>query len=219
MVPGVEGRAGRRPEVLAALRSAAEPRSIAALADELGLHVNTVRLHLEVLVREGRVEPVAVERRSPGRPPLLFRAVPGMDPAGPRRYRLLAEVLVESLATGPAPAERARAAGRAWGSQLAQSVATTRTAANPRERLVALLDELGFAPEHRAVGRRSQIDLRHCPFLEIAEHRSQVVCPVHLGLMQGALSTWNAPVTVDRLEAFVEPDRCVAHLARVGGAR
>jgi predicted ArsR family transcriptional regulator len=137
-----------------------------------------------------------------------------MDPTGPRQYRLLAEVLTESLATGPDPAERAAEAGRAWGSQLAQTLGAAPTRLKPTERLVALLHELGFAPERRRVGRRSQIGLHHCPFLELAEHRSHVVCPVHLGLMQGALSAWDAPVTVDRLEPFAEPDLCVAHLVR-----
>jgi predicted ArsR family transcriptional regulator len=206
------GRRGRRLDVLDVLRSATAPLSIVAIAGELGVHPNTVRLHLEALVREGRVEQVEPDRRGPGRPPLLFRAIGGMDPAGPRQYRLLAEILTENLARGPDPADRAVSAGRAWGDQLAQ----TRSAepAAPTERLVALLEELGFAPEYHAGGRGGQIDLRSCPFLEIAEHRAQVVCPVHLGLMRGALSAWDAPVTVDRLEAFAEPDRCIAHLAR-----
>jgi predicted ArsR family transcriptional regulator len=55
--------------------------------------------------------------------------------------------------------------------------------------------------------------LRHCPFLEVAADRSSVVCPVHLGLMQGALDAWDAPLTVDRLDPFVEPDLCLAHLS------
>ena len=46
--------------------------------------------------------------------------------------------------------------------------------------------------------------------------RTAIVCPIHLGFMQGALKTWAAPVTVDRLDAFVEPDLCVAHLTGVG---
>jgi len=57
--------------------------------------------------------------------------------------------------------------------------------------------------------------LRHCPFLELAETSAQVVCPVHLGLMQGAMDAWGAPVDVDRLDAFVEPDLCLAHLTPV----
>ena len=79
------------------------------------------------------------------------------------------------------------------------------------EHLVGLLDELGFAPERRG---DEEIGLRHCPFLELAESQKAVVCPIHLGLMQGALETWEASVTVDRLDAFVEPDLCLAQLTR-----
>jgi predicted ArsR family transcriptional regulator len=48
----------------------------------------------------------------------------------------------------------------------------------------------------------------------LAEERSAVVCPIHLGLMQGALEAWNAPVTVDRLEPFVEPGLCLTHMKK-----
>ncbi len=79
-------------------------------------------------------------------------------------------------------------------------------------RLIDVLDQLGFAPERRRVDGEQQVGLRHCPFLELAESQTAVVCPIHLGLMQGALETWGAPVTVERLDAFVEPDLCLAHL-------
>ena len=49
------------------------------------------------------------------------------------------------------------------------------------------------------------IRLRHCPFLELAEGYDQLVCAIHLGLMQGALSGLGAPVTASRLEPFAEP--------------
>ncbi|MGW6292366.1 helix-turn-helix transcriptional regulator [Streptomyces sp. NPDC055058] len=57
--------------------------------------------------------------------------------------------------------------------------------------------------------------LRHCPFLELAEEYGEIVCPLHLGLMQGALEQQRAPVAAVRLEPFAEPDVCVAHLAPV----
>ena len=71
---------------------------------------------------------------------------------------------------------------------------------------------MGFAPQLRTVDGQQQVGLRHCPFLELADGGSDVVCPVHLGLMRGALEAWNAPVTVEKLEPFVEPDLCLAHL-------
>ena len=87
------------------------------------------------------------------------------------------------------------------------------------DRLVGVLDDLGFAPERRTSNGAQSIGLRHCPFLELAETRGTVVCPVHLGLMQGALETWTAPVSVDRLDAFVEPDLCLAHIKPVEAGR
>ena len=87
------------------------------------------------------------------------------------------------------------------------------------DHLVGVLDELGFAPERRESGGEQQIGLRHCPFLELAEARAGVVCPIHLGLMQGALESWESPVAVDGLDAFVEPDLCLAHLTLKGAAR
>jgi predicted ArsR family transcriptional regulator len=82
-------------------------------------------------------------------------------------------------------------------------------------RLVGLLEEFGFAPEAPEGGAAEgmRIGLRNCPFLDLAEARPEVVCPVHLGLMRGALEGWGAPVTVDRLEPFAEPDRCLAHVS------
>jgi predicted ArsR family transcriptional regulator len=188
--------------------------SIAAIAHVLDVHPNTVRFHLDTLVSTGRVEQVAPDRKGPGRPALMFRATQRMDPGGPRRYRRLAEILVGGLAGNRDADARALAAGREWGRQLKpppRSTAEAPDAEESIEHLVDLLDELGFAPERRG---DEQVGLRHCPFLELVESQKAVICPIHLGVMQGALETWEAPITVDRLEAFVEPDLCPAQHSR-----
>lgn len=211
---------GRRGDIVRVLKRAPHPLSITDLADRLGVHPNTVRFHLDTLVANGQIERVSTEHRVPGRPPQLFRAVSGMDPAGPRHYRLLAEILVDTLAGESDRRDRAVEAGRLWGRQHAASQDTGQE--DPVGRLVTLLDEVGFAPERAdepADAATPRINLRNCPFLEIAVDHPQVACPIHLGLMQGAMDSWRSPVTVDRLDAFVEPDRCVAHLASVEQAR
>ncbi|RUP02990.1 MAG: HTH domain-containing protein [Mycobacterium sp.] len=203
---------GRRREVLRILRASRTPLSIAAIAKKLGVHPNTVRFHLDTLVGEGRVEHVQPSRRGPGRPPLMFRAVAQMDREGTRQYRLLAEILAIGLAAEPDSASRAVAAGRAWGERLG-SPGPHPDAEQSIAHLIGVLDDLGFEPELQAADGKRQLGLRHCPFLELAERQSSVICPVHLGLMRGALETWAAPVTVERLEAFAAPDLCLAHLA------
>jgi predicted ArsR family transcriptional regulator len=186
--------------------------TIAAIAERLGVHPNTVRFHLDALVADGRAEAVAPDQKRPGRPPLRYRATAGMDPGGTRQYRVLAEILTLGLAGDRDASAKAREAGRAWAQRV---TAPTRTRPGVRAsiaKLTELLDGLGFAPQPASSGGQPRISLRHCPFLELARERTAVVCPIHLGLMQGALSTWNAPVEVDRLEPFVEPDLCMAHL-------
>lgn len=189
---------------------------VGEIADELGVHSNTVRFHLDALVADGRVEQARRSRRRPGRPPLMFQAIRQMDPGGMRHYRMLAEILVNRLAAEPDPGVKAMAAGREWGRRLE----SPRTGVNgigaddAIEQLVNLLDELGFAPERQESGGQVRVGLRHCPFLELAEARTSVICPIHLGIMQGALEHWGAPVTVEGLDAFVEPDMCQARVVQ-----
>jgi len=82
--------------------------------------------------------------------------------------------------------------------------------------LVDLLAELAFAPKRMSASDR--IGLRHCPFLELARVRSEVVCPVHLGLMREAVAGWDVPVSVEKLTPFAEPGLCVVQLAGVSAA-
>jgi predicted ArsR family transcriptional regulator len=210
---------GRRDLILSMLRETARPLSITDIADRLDVHPNTVRFHLDLLIDGGRVERVLGAPTGPGRPPMLFRVRREMDRHGPSNYRLLAEILTSNLAaTTLNPATAATALGRSWGASLADQP-LPRAAATKGEavtRLVCLLDDLGFAPEPDKGGRTSQIRLRHCPFLEMINEHADVICPLHLGLMQGAIKAMTAPVTVSRLEPFVEPDLCVAHLTSTG---
>ncbi|WP_231986388.1 metalloregulator ArsR/SmtB family transcription factor [Mycobacterium sp. E2479] len=205
------------------LRAAPDPMSIAGIADVLGVHPNTVRFHLDSLVVDGQVEHVELDRKGPGRPPLMFRAVRQMDRGGTRHYRLLAEILAKAFAAERNPGPKALAAGRAWGQKMSTELHSLPDDADSAEEAIAhlidLLDELGFAPERRVSNGEQQVGLRHCPFLELAENSSSVVCPVHLGLMQGAMENWGAPVSVDRLDPFVEPDLCLAHLTLQGAAK
>jgi predicted ArsR family transcriptional regulator len=135
-----------------------------------------------------------------------------MDRSGPRRYELLAGVLVRGLAATRDGSRRAAELGRDWGRQLVGADDRAGSADAATDRLLGLLDDLGFAPERRTVDDQTQIGLRHCPFLELAEHQREVVCPVHLGLMQGAMERLSDEVTVTSLEPFVEPDLCLTRL-------
>ena len=166
------------------------------------------------------VEQVETAPRGPGRPASMFRAVRRMDPGGPRGYRVLAEILTQGLAAAEEPSVDATAVGRTWGR--AQAGLSDRGKAPSRSAavgwMVAFLGELGFAPERDGLAEDDHIrvGLRHCPFLELAESRPDVVCSAHLGAMQGLAEGWRAPFSVERLDPFVEPDLCLVHLRSKG---
>lgn len=202
--------------MLSVLQAAAEPLAVTDVAEQVGLHPNTVRFHLDVLAEAGLVERASEERDLPGRPRTLYSAKAGSARAGRRSYRLLAEILTSYFsAQVPRPADAARKAGEVWGRYLAERPAPFQRvdAAAATRQLVRSLDEIGFAPQAVAVGRKRQVLLHECPFREAAQEHREVVCSVHLGLMQGLLAEIEAPIDAVRLDAFVEPSLCVTHLA------
>jgi predicted ArsR family transcriptional regulator len=211
----------RRKQVLAAVQHADGPTGVAEVAEQLGVHANTARFHLETLVADGIIERVTDLPAGPGRPRISYRARPGQAKGGARRYRLLAEILLSHLRADAKPSEAAAAAGRAWGAHLISRPAPGQTMDQRQaiERLAAMLEDLDFDPEPVAEQTNTsqpdtpgRIRLRHCPFLELAEPHRDLVCTVHLGLMQGALTELDAPITVTELRPFAEPAACLAFL-------
>ncbi|MGH3198069.1 MAG: helix-turn-helix transcriptional regulator [Streptosporangiaceae bacterium] len=209
-----------RARVLDLLLEAGSPLGVQEIAYRTGLHPNTARFHLDGLVEAGLATREPQPRPTPGRPSMAYRAADGGSPAGGRRYRFLAEMLT-SLIAGmvPDPGKAAVEAGREWGAYLTEQPPPYQRpgTAEAIEKLAAILKELGFAPRTVADGGQYRVCLHQCPFREVAQHHQDVVCSLHLGLMQGALDQMRAPVTTDRLEPFAEPNLCIAHLtAREG---
>jgi predicted ArsR family transcriptional regulator len=209
-----------RTDVLDMLRAADGPLGVREVAQQMGLHSNTARFHLEALVEAGLAERETEERETPGRPRIGYRAAAG-GPAGRRRYRLLAEMLTSLIAGSMAePGGAAEAAGREWGAYLTEQPPPYQklTADQAIKKLTAIMEELGFSPqaEDSDEGGQYRLRLLQCPFREVAQHHHDVICALHLGLMRGALARMRAPVTADRLDPFVEPSLCIARLSEHG---
>ncbi|MGH8889118.1 MAG: helix-turn-helix transcriptional regulator [Acidothermaceae bacterium] len=205
-----------RSRTLAVLQDAGRPLGVNDVAERMRLHPNTARFHLDGLADAGLVDRTMETRDSPGRPRALYAARPGSQRGGRRSYRLLAEILTSYIAGQSAkPTQAAREAGEAWGHYLAEKPPPYRRidAAAATNQLLQVLDEVGFVPEATTVRRQRQVLLHHCPFREAAIEHREVVCSVHLGLMQGLLDEIDAPLVAEKLEPFVEPNLCVTHLA------
>jgi predicted ArsR family transcriptional regulator len=211
-----------RHRILSVLRGDPEPQGVHALAEQLGLHSNTVRAHLAILEDAGLAASQREGRDRPGRPRLVYRATPQAAEAGEvdaqrgRGYRFLAQILSSFLAASvPDPGAAAREAGTAWGRFLVERPGPFQKveAAVATGHLVTLLDELGFAPQlDEADASAPRVLLRHCPFLDVAKEHQDVVCNIHLGLMRGALEELGGEVEARDLLPFVAPNLCVSHL-------
>jgi predicted ArsR family transcriptional regulator len=183
------------------------------LADRLEMHPNTVRFHLDALVdarlAERRLEP----RHHRGRPKVLYQALSHSRPVASRGHRHLAEILAGQLGRASAdPVDAARHAGREWGRSLARQ---PRAAEYPEEseavsQVTDVLAEIGFRPQ--VVASRRRIDLHHCPFGDLVAARGEVVCAMHLGVIQGLLTELDAPIEAHRAEPFVNPHLCYIHV-------
>jgi predicted ArsR family transcriptional regulator len=205
-----------RSRVLEILQDTGAQLGVNEVAARLSLHPNTVRFHLDALVASGLVDSEAEESDLRGRPRMLYSANANGASAGRRNYRLLAEILASSMASQSShPREAAINAGQEWGRYLGEGPPPfTRVDVNEATgHLVSAMEDIGFAPEAVTRGRHRQVLLHRCPFREVAQEHPEVVCAIHLGLMNGLLAELNAPLEVDQLDPFVEPSQCVASLS------
>jgi predicted ArsR family transcriptional regulator len=205
-----------RVRILEVLQEAEAPLDARELGARVGLHLNTVRSHLRVLAEAGLVSARREERTRPGRPRVLYEAAAEpLDERALASYRLLAQILASYLAGSERdPSARAEEAGRAWGAHLVRKPPpfTSISKEETIDEVVRLHEQFGFRPELRRATSGREIVLKRCPFQEVATAYQAVVCPVHLGLMRGALAELGTGVEADWLEPFAEPGACVGHL-------
>lgn len=213
--PGRELRlSASRAALLKTLRDQSAPITLAALATSAGLHLNTVREHLDALIDDGLAARFAAEPHGRGRPAWLYEAC-HETPSEGDEYAALASALARTIhQRSSTPVDDALAAGRDWGHDLAakRSASPERTAAAARRQVVDLLSDMGFAPETDT--RAASVRLTRCPLLETAHKFPDVVCGVHLGLTQAALEEYGADPRGAELVPFAEPGACLLHLTQ-----
>jgi len=142
------------------------PLDTRELARRVGLHANTVRVHLTALAAAGLVAAETVAPQGRGRPRLTYRAIGGAPEEGGRRYRLLAEILTTLVARfGGEATAQLEEIGEAWGHHLVESPPplSSLSDAEAVERLIALLAEVGFEPELESRPRSGRILIAALP--------------------------------------------------------
>lgn len=202
-----------RAALLQHLRSQPEPATLAALTAATGLHANTVREHLDALVRQGLARRRRAAPHGRGRPAWRYEATNAGLESAPSEYAGLATTLAAAIHRGSSsPRADGVAAGTAWGHELVQDRGSRPGTGELglRGRIVELLSDLGFAPELDE--QRSTVRLAHCPLLEAAHRYPDVVCGVHLGIVRGALAEYGVDSAGIDLVPFAEPGACLLEL-------
>ena len=179
------------------------------LADRLGLHANTVRLHLERLREVGLVDVQPVHRGTVGRPQHLYFLGAGAPGLGfdPPAHALLAGLLAALSERMGADSLDAADTGRVWGIEAGRR---TRTRSCLRA-LEAELTRLGFEPAVEPADGEHEGDVRieflHCPFRELAEAYPELVCNLHRGLCEGVVDAVGGG-SVEEFSTLYDPEPC-----------
>ena len=191
------------------LASSTSALSAQDLADRLGVHANTVRLHLERLREVGLVDAEAVRRGTVGRPQHLYFLAAGAPGLGfdPPAHALLAGLLAALAERVGADTEDAADIGHAWGAD-AGLRATTRSCLGALE---AELNRLGFEPAVEPGDGTSEggvrIEFLHCPFRELAEAYPELVCNLHRGLCEGVVDKVGGG-SIQEFATLYDPEPC-----------
>jgi len=198
------------------LASSTAPLSAQDLADAIGLHPNTVRLHLDRLRDAGVVESETVHRGTVGRPQHRYSLAPGAPGLGfdPPAHALLAGLFAALAERIGADADDAADTGFAWGLDAGRRTRARSCA----PALVAELSRLGFepvatdavgdaTPDEPAQGASVRIDFLHCPFRELAEAYPELVCNLHRGLCEGVVEEIGGG-SVEDFSTLYDPEPC-----------
>jgi len=185
-------------------------RSAQELADSLGLHANTVRLHLDRMREAGLVEVEAVHRGTVGRPGHVYSLAPGAPSLGfdPPSHTLLSGLLAALAERVGADADDAVEIGRSWGAEASRR---TRSRSCVKA-LFSEMDRLGFDPTleepvHGSASASTDLAFLHCPFRELAEAYPELVCSLHRGICEGVVDQVGGG-TVEEFATLYDRDPC-----------
>jgi len=209
-----------RQSLLSFLRRRRRAVDAAEAGEAVGLHRNTARTHLDMLVRAGLVTRRLEERTVPGRPRILYEVTRAThderDIPTDGGYRQLARLLADQLTEVPDARSEAIRAGRRWATTVERRPIPNRALTPPEavQVVVELLDDLGFEPEPAPSADPERILLHNCPFADVARDNRAIVCAIHLGMLTATFERLDAPITLAGLDPFLddEPLLCAVRL-------
>ena len=206
---GGETAPASREAVYKAIARTGQPIAIDGICEATGLHANTVRPHLDVLLATGRITREQGQSARRGRPPWLYQSV---ETPAMRQRKQLADTLVESLLAADS-AGLADAAAHRWAAHLGPehcpgpAGSADDAVLGAADSLTSLGFEVTVTPAH------DRLDLRSCPYVDLVAERP-VICDIHAALLQQLLRASEQGVELKRFDVLPRPGVCIAHLRR-----
>lgn len=167
------------------------------LAEDVGLHINTARDHLNVLIDEGFVCLEQVSTGSRGRPPMVYRPVDDPETNEAARERIIRAQehrrLLESVTQGR-------------GAQPSQLDDLSEDARAQFDLIYEHLDDSGMEPVPD--DEEMRIALAPCPHYRLVGEDRKIACGMHANLVRNLLHQVPGPLELDRLLPFTSTDTC-----------
>ena len=180
----------KQREVLDTLQKFDNGARVADIASQLNMHVNTVRGHLNELMKREAVQAVPTPQQGPGRPSLVFHVRIPNNSSIAQEYTSLVSTLVELIGDSDNPSndelKHARQLGRKWARNMNVSTGWEPSYDSLSPAFVTLRD-MGFDPalEIDDNNSPSRITLNSCPFVsKKVPQPSKLICALHQGLVQ-----------------------------------
>jgi predicted ArsR family transcriptional regulator len=178
-------------------------RTILELQEATDLHPNTIREHLARLISDGFIVAEKEHRTTRGRPRVLYSAADGDATRSAIQRRKVRDAaqrgdLMRRVLTVDVP-----------------DVLETR-ALHQLDALVEELEDEGFDPiiDDSAL----TVDLTPCAHATAQADHREVLCSVHLSLLQGVLTEAGGPLAVDGMRSSCDPSVCIIQLLHAATA-
>lgn len=173
------------------------------IADSLSLHPNTIRFHLDALMKLGYVGEEQDKPQGQGRPRRLYRATAEAPEVDTSHLRDLTQVLLRHI-VGQAdhPRKVVEEIGETWGHEVAhasgQSLKHLAGATDDAalEEIISHTQSMGFEATRTD---DETVAFTSCPYRSINQPMLSNICAIHFGLLRGYLDEAEAPVELSEL--------------------
>lgn len=217
MTVGMASLTPKQRSMLLVLSDLGKPATINVLTKITGLHANSVRETLSVLVDSGLVCRTRVPSESRGRPAWEYEtSVPADLSVIVSEFSGFVDAVCSYLEMSGAPATaEAEHIGELWGQRVFVDAgedlqgSDDEEAEHPLARLRILFSSLGFGA---VAGEEERIDLTLCPFARDGAGPNRLTCAMHKGMISSLLTSLSDHKVTADLEVNLPERPCVVTL-------